>query len=156
MSARPTSTVHSTNTETSSQRKRSRPQKEGDTSATSELNTHTDSSEEARASKRKRDTGTYSGVVGDQYNGSGSNGTEDISEEVQRRLRIKEERRRRKENAQPEKRKRESLISNESESPGASRPRKKRVRTGNELKRGGISSEMEPDTKNKRLKKTRA
>lgn len=156
MSARPTSTPHSTDTDTCSRKKRSHTQKEGDTaSTTSELYTHSDSSEGARASKRKRDTGSYSGVDEEQYNLSGTTETEDISEEVQRRLRIKEEMRRMKENSQLEKRKRESLLSNESTSPGAPRPRKKRAKTGNELKRGVPVPEMEPDVKSKKLKKSR-
>lgn len=58
--------------------------------------------------------------------------TEDISEEVQRRLKIKEERRK-KRDAKPEKRKRDSLASNGSASAsspgGVSRPRKKKVKT---------------------------
>ncbi|PKX99495.1 uncharacterized protein P174DRAFT_49500 [Aspergillus novofumigatus IBT 16806] len=58
--------------------------------------------------------------------------TEDISEEVQRRLKIKEERRK-KRDAKPEKRKRDSLASNGSASAsspgGIARPRKKKVKT---------------------------
>lgn len=58
--------------------------------------------------------------------------TEDISEEVQRRLKIKEERRK-KRDAKPEKRKRDSLASNGSASAsspgGVSRPRRKKVKT---------------------------
>ncbi|KAF4155442.1 hypothetical protein CNMCM6936_009020 [Aspergillus lentulus] len=57
--------------------------------------------------------------------------TEDISEEVQRRLKIKEERRK-KRDAKPEKRKRDSLASNGSASAsspgGVARPRKKKVK----------------------------
>jgi hypothetical protein len=56
---------------------------------------------------------------------------------VQRRLQIKEEQRRKKDNPKPDKRKRESLASNEATSPVASRPKKKRVRTGDERNRGG-------------------
>ncbi|KAF4292934.1 hypothetical protein KXW65_008157 [Aspergillus fumigatus] len=58
--------------------------------------------------------------------------TEDISEEVQRRLKIKEERRK-KRDAKAEKRKRDSLASNGSASAsppgGVARPRKKKVKT---------------------------
>ncbi|GIJ89337.1 hypothetical protein Asppvi_008275 [Aspergillus pseudoviridinutans] len=58
--------------------------------------------------------------------------TEDISEEVQRRLKIKEERRK-KRDAKPEKRKRDSLASNGSASAsspgGVARHRKKKVKT---------------------------
>ncbi|EAW14511.1 uncharacterized protein ACLA_075500 [Aspergillus clavatus NRRL 1] len=63
--------------------------------------------------------------------------TEDISEEVQRRLKIKEERRKKRDaraekgDAKPEKRKRDSLASNGSASSagGASRPRRKKTKT---------------------------
>ncbi|OJJ51241.1 hypothetical protein ASPZODRAFT_12080 [Penicilliopsis zonata CBS 506.65] len=56
--------------------------------------------------------------------------TEDISEEVQRRLKIKEERRKQR-NSKSEKRKRESLTSNGSvaSSVGPSKPKKKKART---------------------------
>ncbi|GFF58178.1 hypothetical protein IFM51744_09463 [Aspergillus udagawae] len=66
--------------------------------------------------------------------------TEDISEEVQRRLQIKEERRK-KRDAKPEKRKRDSLASNGSASAsspgGVARPRKKKVKTISGAEREG-------------------
>ncbi|GFF33083.1 hypothetical protein IFM46972_03768 [Aspergillus udagawae] len=66
--------------------------------------------------------------------------TEDISEEVQRRLKIKEERRK-KRDAKPEKRKRDSLASNGSASAsspgGVARPRKKKVKTISGAEREG-------------------
>lgn len=77
--------------------------------------------------KRKRVDATLPGYDESMSNATPvSMETEDISEEVQRRLRIKEEQRK-KRNAKPEKRKRDSLASNGStSSPGtASRPRKK-------------------------------
>lgn len=60
-----------------------------------------------------------------------SMGTEDISEEVNRQLRIKEERRKKDYNyIKPAKRKRDSLASNESRSPRgrAAQPRTKKPR----------------------------
>lgn len=66
--------------------------------------------------------------------------TEDISEEVQRRLKIKEERRK-KRDAKAEKRKRDSLASNGSASAsspgGVARPRKKKVKTSGAGEGGG-------------------
>ncbi|KAJ6164879.1 hypothetical protein N7470_003551 [Penicillium chermesinum] len=52
--------------------------------------------------------------------------TEDISQEVQRRLRIQEERRRKKESGRSDKRKRESMGSNENASPGTAHQRKRK------------------------------
>ncbi|RHZ63054.1 uncharacterized protein CDV56_105114 [Aspergillus thermomutatus] len=73
--------------------------------------------------------------------------TEDISEEVQRRLKIKEERRK-KRDAKPEKRKRDSLASNGSataSSPGVvSRPRKKKVKTSGAGKEGSAATPNSP------------
>lgn len=157
MNARPTPTPQSTDTDTSSRRKRSRTEKESDIPSTeSETNTQTDQSEDPRASKRKRDAVPYTEVDEATRNTSGFFETEDISEEVQRRLRIKEERRRQKESAKPEKRKRESLLSNESVSPGPSKHRKKRARAGNALKRDGeMMSEGETEWESKRQRKSR-
>ncbi|KAJ5690619.1 hypothetical protein N7462_005011, partial [Penicillium macrosclerotiorum] len=83
-------------------------------------------SSDARAPKRKRDITSQPGVGPENTSNtptSGSHETEDISEEVQRRLRIKEELRRKKNS---KKRKRESLLSTESTSPAGQRPKKKR------------------------------
>lgn len=127
---RSASNQRSTDPGTSTRKKRSRPEKEEDVASLKhEVNTQSDSTEDVRPSKRKRDTPSYSGVDEDQHNASGTTETEDISEEVQRRLRIKEEQRRRKESARSEKRKRDSLLSNESASPGPSKRRKKRAKT---------------------------
>ncbi|KAJ5295649.1 hypothetical protein N7508_010470 [Penicillium antarcticum] len=94
------------------------------------------STDEARSSKRYRDVSQPSeGDEGDVT--STSLGTEDISAEVQRRLKIKEEQRRKKDNPKRDKRKRDSLASNEATSPVVLRPKKKRVRVENERKRGG-------------------
>ncbi|TQB76726.1 hypothetical protein MPDQ_007121 [Monascus purpureus] len=57
--------------------------------------------------------------------------TEDISAEVQRRLKIKEERRKKRNIPKSEKRKRESLLSNASFSEGTSKPERKKVKTKN-------------------------
>ncbi|KAJ5257015.1 hypothetical protein N7478_013119 [Penicillium angulare] len=89
--------------------------------------------DDPRASKRKRDTQStphpdYSQPL--YHEAPESHETEDISEEVQRRLRIKEERRRKKEVPQSAKRKRESM------SPGSSRRRKKLAKVGNEPNEG--------------------
>lgn len=143
--ARFASNQRSTDTGASTRKKRSRAEKDEDvTSLKHEINTQYDSTEDVRASKRKRDTASYSGVDEDQHNASGTTETEDISEEVQRRLRIKEERRRRKESARPEKRKRGSRLSNESASPGASNRRKKKAKT-EDSRNIEMTSETEPD-----------
>ncbi|KAJ5537060.1 hypothetical protein N7513_010246 [Penicillium frequentans] len=115
-------TSQSTDTEHNARRKRTRTDKD------IEPRVSNDPIDEARASKRKRDIPSYQHPI----DTPDANETEDISEEVQRRLRIKEERRRKKESSQPEKRKRDSMISNESTSPGPSRHRKKRIRVGDE------------------------
>ncbi|KAF7178532.1 hypothetical protein CNMCM7691_007231 [Aspergillus felis] len=73
--------------------------------------------------------------------------TEDISEEVQRRLKIKEERRK-KRDAKPEKRKRDSLASNGSasaSSPGVvARHRKKKVKTSDAGEEGSAATPNSP------------
>jgi hypothetical protein len=71
-------------------------------------------------------------------------------------LRIKEERRRKKENSQPEKRKRDSMISNESTSPGPSRHRKKRARVGDELNMSELAGgPVNDEVRTKKMKKVR-
>jgi hypothetical protein len=146
--ARQTPTPQSTDAEFTSPRKRSRTEKERDI-----INTEPETTlqSDLPVSKRKRDIAPRP-VAEDFPHTSGSFETEDISEEVQRRLRIKEERRRRKDDAKPEKRKRESMVSNESMSPGNTQHRKKRVRTGHGLKRDG---EIMTETKTRSQKKTR-
>ncbi|KAJ5710175.1 hypothetical protein N7493_009767 [Penicillium malachiteum] len=88
-----------------------------------------------RSSKRRRDNPDeppqdYAQPPQQDYPGEWE--TEDISEEVQRRLRIKEEIRRKKESSRVEKRKRDSLQSNEGRSPGSSKHQKKRTKLGDE------------------------
>ncbi|KAF7716161.1 Uncharacterized protein PECH_005437 [Penicillium ucsense] len=83
--------------------------------------------------------------------------TEDISEEVQRRLRIKEELRRKRQNAKPEKRKRNSLTLGDGTSVSECDHLKKRARrTSSDLKRKVDSpTDSYVDPGNKRLKQTR-
>ncbi|KAJ5585035.1 uncharacterized protein N7459_004835 [Penicillium hispanicum] len=148
----------STDTQSNARRKRARIDRDKENTASEfEQRSEADRLDDAPASKRQRDTASYSGLDEEpQTTSTGSGETEDISAEVQRRLRIKEERRRKKEHTQPEKRKRESLLSNESVSPGASRPQKKRVRTGDDMKKDGEPvSGTEPDQRMKRPKKGR-
>ncbi|KAJ5122358.1 hypothetical protein N7448_003492 [Penicillium atrosanguineum] len=150
--ARQTPTPQSTDVELTSQRKRPRTEKERDTTTTESETTW---QSEVPVSKRKRDITSHP-VAEDFHHTSGSLETEDISEEVQRRLRIKEERRRQKDEVKPEKRKRESMVSNESTSPDNSEHRKKRVRTGHDSKRDGeITTETKANVKTRRYKKTR-
>lgn len=80
-------------------------------------------------SKRKRTDRSIPGADEDVKNVTPvSMETEDISEEVNRRLKIKEEMRKKKD-SKPEKRKRDSLASNESTSPrGTVKPKAKRVK----------------------------
>ncbi|KAJ5650273.1 uncharacterized protein N7484_003996 [Penicillium longicatenatum] len=139
-------TPQSTDTEYTARRKRSRTDRDLEPSAS------VDPAEESRSSKRKRDTPSYQLPI----NPPDSNETEDISEEVQRRLRIKEEQRRKKENSQPEKRKRDSMISNESTSPGPSRHRKKRPRVGDELSMSELAGgSVNDEGRTKKMKKVR-
>ncbi|KAJ6096110.1 hypothetical protein N7486_006856 [Penicillium sp. IBT 16267x] len=136
----------STDTEYTARRKRSRTDKDIEPRAS------IDPADESRSSKRKRDIPSYELPI----DIPSSNETEDISEEVQRRLRIKEERRRKKESSQPEKRKRDSMISNESVSPGLSRHRKKRARVGDELNSVELASGSATDGgRTKQMKKVR-
>lgn len=90
--------------------------------------------QEGRSQKRKRVESYIAGNDEDVRNAIPvSAGTEDISEEVQRRLEIKEEQRRRR-NAKPEKRKRDrdSLASDDGISSlgNTARPKKKRREVG--------------------------
>ncbi|KAJ5121531.1 uncharacterized protein N7515_009492 [Penicillium bovifimosum] len=106
-----------------------------------------------RASKRSRDTSFQAPAQEDDYTTSTSLGTEDISAEVQRRLRIKEEKRRKKENPKPDKRKRESLVSNDGASAAVNRPRTKRLKVEHVRKR---ESDLEPENGTDSLKAKRA
>lgn len=107
--------------------KRSRAENETRMSNT-QLNTIQDpvTHDDPRPGKRNRNTTPYK-IPTEEPQRSPSPETEDISQEVQRRLLIQEERRRKRESSQTDKRKRESIGSNESVSPGTSR-RKKRAR----------------------------
>ncbi|KAJ6051553.1 uncharacterized protein N7446_006185 [Penicillium canescens] len=139
-----------TDTEANTRKKRRRSSRDKDTTHPEpEITPHDPSIDESRASKRHCDVSQPS----EQDEGditSTSLGTEDISAEVQRRLKIKEEQRRKKDNPKPDKRKRESLASNEATSPSVPRPKKKRVRMGNERKRAGDLAEDEADSKKRR------
>lgn len=96
----------------------------------------TDSAQENFSQKRKRLGSILSGNNDDMRSVTPvSMETEDISEEVQRRLEIKEEQRKKRGSGTSEKRKRnrDSLASNDSTSSsfgGASRPRKRRRELG--------------------------
>ena len=145
-----TATPQSTDTETSSRKKRSR-NENGD----APMQYHPPTPEDdTRASKRRRDF-IQADARNSSYTSSGSGETEDISAEVQRRLRIREERRRKKENAKPEKRKRDSLASNDGASTGGATHRKKRARrTSSDLKRDGeFLADRETDGRIKRSKR---
>lgn len=151
MNAQPAATPQSTDTETSSRKKRSRTEKV-DTAMQYQPPTPED---DPRAPKRRRDLAEED-ARSTHYASSGSQETEDISAEVQRRLKIREERRRKRENSKPEKRKRESLISNDNESPAGPYHRKKRARRmSSDLKRhGGPLVDKETDGSTKRVKKS--
>ncbi|KAJ9298548.1 hypothetical protein DTO271G3_3515 [Paecilomyces variotii] len=77
--------------------------------------------------------------------------TEDISDEVARRLKIREERRKNR-NKAPEKRKRESMNSNASRLSleDTTRPKKKVKSGGGDAKEGGVGSKPEKDKRRKR------
>jgi hypothetical protein len=139
--------AHSTDSETNTRKKRRRVSREKEP-------TRTYPEDEVRASKRSRDTSSQAPTQEDDYTTSTSLGTEDISAEVQRRLNIKEDQRRKKENQKPDKRKRESLASNEGASPALSRPRTKRLKVEYVRKReGDLELENETDSpKTKRRK----
>ena len=111
--------------------------------------------EESRSSKRARDASSQSPFEQEGDVTSTSLGTEDISAEVQRRLKIKEEQRRKRETPKQDKRKRDSLASNDGASPSEAtcRPRKKRAKMSNERKRGS-DSVNEIDTLSKKRRKT--
>lgn len=143
-----TSTSRSRDTESTKRKKRSRLEKEQDT-----MNPHAgpqfQATSEAPASKRMRNPETPPNLPDEPEH---FYEPEDISAEVQRRLRIKEERRRKKGNAQSEKRKRESLLSNESFSSSTGcKPHKKRARVGNDVTRdGSLVADQGSDWRSKR------
>lgn len=122
-------------TEPNSRKKRRRISRESQTA-----HTESDSTRETRASASSRGTPSHMPFGQDENVTSMSLGTEDISAEVQRRLKIKEEHRRKRDTPKQDKRKRDSLASNDGESLNvAVRPRKKRARMENARKRGGDS-----------------
>ncbi|KAJ5347718.1 uncharacterized protein N7506_000971 [Penicillium brevicompactum] len=111
-----------------------------------------DAGGEVQYPSRFRDPSAQPPLEQDEYMTSTSLGTEDISAEVQRRLKIREEQRRKRDTPKQDKRKRESLVSNESASPGpAARPRKKRARVDSESKRSGEVGDG--DTSRKRVRR---
>ncbi|KAJ5677939.1 uncharacterized protein N7477_003572 [Penicillium maclennaniae] len=149
--ARQTPTPQSTDVEFTGRRKRPRTEEEKETTSTE---SETTSQPEIPVLKRKRNI--VSRPVAEELDTSGSFETEDISAEVQRRLRIKDECRRRKDEVKPEKRKRESMVSNESTSPGNSKHRKKRARTRHDSTRDGeTATETKAELKTRRYMKTR-
>ncbi|CAG8056093.1 unnamed protein product [Penicillium olsonii] len=112
----------------------------------------TESSREMRSAKRVCDAPSQPPPEQDRHVTPTSLGTEDISAEVQRRLKIKEEQRRKRETPKHDKRKRDSLASNDGASPGATtRPRKKRAKTDSDRKRSG---ELEENSSRKKLRGT--
>ncbi|KAJ5166023.1 hypothetical protein N7492_006319 [Penicillium capsulatum] len=158
MNTQPPHTAPNAEPETKSRRKRSRTERDKDRASTSmdQMMRNDDPIEDAPTSKRKRDA--RSRPIEDPRSPeteSPAQETEDISEEVQRRLRIKEERRRHKELDKPTKRKRESLMSNESASPNTARPKRKRVRSGEGVKDQQIGLEGDSDDSRKQRKKDR-
>lgn len=137
--------------EVKTHKKRRRVSRENDTS-------RSETTDEVRAPKRYRDSSSQPPSGQDftgqeEYITSTSLGTEDISAEVQRRLKIKEEQRRKKENPKPDKRKRDSLASNDGASPAISRPRKKRARMETVRKRQGDSA-LDNETDSPKRRKT--
>ncbi|CAI7632697.1 unnamed protein product [Penicillium glandicola] len=108
--------------------------------------------DEMRAPKRYRESASQPTNEQDGEFTSVSLGTEDISAEVQRRLKIKEEQRLKKENPKQDKRKRDSLASNEGGSTITSRPRKKRLRVENVQKRHGDLMDNDADSLKKKRK----
>lgn len=160
MNIQSTSAPQNPDAATKSQRKRSRAEREKDRVSTDfdTILRDDDATEEAHAAKRKRDARSHPGedLRGSEDQTSTPQDTEDISEEVQRRLRIKEERRRKRDTGKPEKRKRESLLSNESSSPYTARPKKKRARAGEGLKQEQpLGLDVDSDHNKKQWKKTR-
>ncbi|KAJ5770296.1 uncharacterized protein N7511_002347 [Penicillium nucicola] len=147
--SRATPQTQDPDTEANTRKKRRRSSRDKETTIPdTDIPLQDPSTGEERASKRYRDVSQPSEWNEDDVT-STSLGTEDISAEVQRRLKIKEEQRRKKDNPKADKRKRESLASNEATSPVMPRPKKKRARVENERKRVG-EAEDEAGSKKKR------
>ncbi|KXG52684.1 uncharacterized protein PGRI_079400 [Penicillium griseofulvum] len=140
-----TNTTQSTDTEANTRKKRRRVSRDHDT-----VRGPTD---EMRAPKRHRDS-PFQPTTEPDGEFTSSHETEDISAEVQRRLKIKEEQRLKRENSKPDKRKRDSLASNEGDSSIAARPRKKRLIVANAHKRHGDLMEKEADSTKKKQRKS--
>ncbi|KAF7521003.1 hypothetical protein PCG10_008573 [Penicillium crustosum] len=139
--------TQSTDTEANTRKKRRRISRDNDTA-------RPEHADETRAPKRYRDSSSQPTPEQDGEFTSTSLGTEDISAEVQRRLKIKEERRLKKENPKADKRKRDSLMSNEGESPLAYKPGKKRLKLGNDHKRHGELMDNDADTPKKKRRRS--
>lgn len=159
MNARSTASSQTSDAETKSQRKRSRAEREKDrpSAGVDPMVQGDGTPDDAPTSKRKRDARSRPSAdpQSSEDQTSTAQETEDISEEVQRRLRIKEERRRKNDNEKPEKRKRESLLSNGSTSPSTFRPKKKRVRSSQGLRQEQqIGMDGDSDHSRKQRKKT--
>ncbi|KAJ5940262.1 hypothetical protein N7516_000430 [Penicillium verrucosum] len=135
--------TQSTDTEANTRKKRRRISRDNDTA-------RPECADEIRAPKRSRDSSSSQPTPEQDAEFASTLETEDISAEVQRRLKIKEEQRLKKENPKADKRKRDSLVSNEGESPIASKPRKKRLRLGNEYKRHGELMDNDADAPKKK------
>ncbi|KAJ5506692.1 hypothetical protein N7453_005649 [Penicillium expansum] len=141
--------TQSTDTEANTRKKRRRISRDNDT-----VRPGPGPTDEMRAPKRYRNSSSQPTPEQDGQFASTSLGTEDISAEVQRRLKIKEEQRLKKENPKADKRKRESLVSNEGESPIAPKPRKKRLRLENGHKRYGDLVDNDADSPKKKRRKS--
>ncbi|CRL20793.1 unnamed protein product [Penicillium camemberti] len=139
--------TQSTETEANTRKKRRRISRDNDTA-------RPERADEIRAPKRYRDSSSQPTPEQDGEFTSVSLGTEDISAEVQRRLKIKEEQRLKKENPKADKRKRDSLVSNEGESSITSKPRKKRLRLENEHKRHGELMDNDADAPKKKRRRS--
>ncbi|KAJ5952755.1 uncharacterized protein N7479_011168 [Penicillium vulpinum] len=140
-------TTQSTDTEANTHKKRRRVSRDKDTA-------HPEPTDEMRAPKRYRDSSSQPTPEQEEEYTSISLGTEDISAEVQRRLKIKEEQRLKRENPKADKRKRESLVSNEGESSVGSRPRKKRLMIAHGHKRHGDLMDNDMDSAKKKRRRS--
>ncbi|KAJ5200566.1 hypothetical protein N7491_008630 [Penicillium cf. griseofulvum] len=138
--------TQSTDTEANTRKKRRRVSRDNDT-------VRSEPTDEMRSPKRRRDSSSQPTTEPDGEFMSPLE-TEDISAEVQRRLKIREEQRLKRENTKPDKRKRDSLASNEGESSIAARPRKKRLMVANAHKRHGDLMDKETDATKKKQRKS--
>ncbi|KAJ5178410.1 uncharacterized protein N7500_001109 [Penicillium coprophilum] len=137
--------TQSTDTDTNTRKKRRRVSEDKET-------VRPEPTDEMRVPKRYRDSSSQPATEQEGEYTSTSLGTEDISAEVQRRLKIKEEQRRRKENPKPDKRKRDSLASNDGEPAMVPRPRKKRLMVSNVHKRHGDLMDKDGFSAQKKLR----